>query len=74
MISYSTSVRPIVAAVSMVPVVGLVIVWPVVVETYIYIYIYIHIYIYIYVCMYISSRLRYPPEQRSCVGCRTQSI
>ena len=47
MISYSTSVRPIVAAVSMVPVVGLVIVGPVVVETYIYIY----IYIYIYVCI-----------------------
>ena len=41
MISYSTSVRPIVAAVSMVPVVGLVIVGPVVVETYIYIYIYV---------------------------------
>ena len=39
--------RPIVAAVSMVPVVGLVIVGPVVVETYIYIY----IYIYIYVCI-----------------------
>ena len=39
MISYSTSVRPIVAAVSMVPVVGLVIVGPVVVETYIYIYV-----------------------------------
>ena len=37
MISYSTSVRPIVAAVSMVPVVGLVIVGPVVVETYIYV-------------------------------------
>ena len=43
MISYSTSVRPIVAAVSMVPVVGLVIVGPVVVETYIYIYIYIYV-------------------------------
>lgn len=39
MISYLTSVRPIVAAVSMVPVVGLVIVGPVVVETYIYIYV-----------------------------------
>lgn len=62
MISYLTSVRPIVAAVSMVPVVGLVIVGPVVVETY------------IYICMYISSLLRYLPEQRSCVGCRTQSI
>ena len=45
MISYSTSVRPIVAAVSMVPVVGLVIVGPVVVETYIYIYVCIsHLY------------------------------
>ena len=41
MISYSTSERPIVAAVSMVPVVGLVIVGPVVVETNIYIYIYV---------------------------------
>lgn len=43
MISYSTSVRPIVAAVSMVPVVGLVIVGPVVVETYIYIYMYVYL-------------------------------
>ena len=37
------SVRPIVAAVSMVPVVGLVIVGPVVVETYIYIYMYVYL-------------------------------
>ena len=42
MISYSTSVRPIVAAVFMVPVVGLVIVGPVVGETHTYIYIYIY--------------------------------
>ena len=64
MISYSTSVRPIVAAVSMVPVVGLVIVGPVVVETYIYIYMYVYL-----IVIAVS-----PPEQRSCVGCRTQSI
>ena len=38
MISCSTSVTPIVAAVFIVPVVGLVIVGPVVVETYIYVY------------------------------------
>ena len=55
MISYSTSVRPIVAAVSMVPVVGLVIVGPVVVETHAHTHTHTHththIYIYMYVCI-----------------------
>lgn len=47
--------RPIVAAVSMVPVVGLVIVGPVVVETYIYIYVYICSYIYMYVYLIVIA-------------------
>ena len=49
--------RPIVTAVSMVPVVGLVIVGPVVVETHTYIY--ICIYVCMYVCMYVCISHRY---------------